>query len=113
MANPNPSPATRFGADNPSPGRAKQKGARDRLSAAFLTAFADDFEEHGATVIQTVRDKDPGTYLRVAASLQPKEIAIEERTPENDLSDEQLEQLYAKLLADLAAKAEAAKGDGQ
>ena len=40
--NPNPSPATRISADNP--GRAKQKGARDRLSAAFLTDFADDYE---------------------------------------------------------------------
>ncbi len=45
MANPNPSPATRFSADNP--GRAKRKGARDRLSAAFLTALADDFDAHG------------------------------------------------------------------
>jgi hypothetical protein len=40
--NPNPSPETRFSTDNP--GRAKQKGARDRMSTAFLNALADDFE---------------------------------------------------------------------
>ena len=51
--NPNPSPAIHFSADNP--GRAKQKGARDRLSAAFLTDFADDYEAHGKAVIETVR----------------------------------------------------------
>ena len=64
--NPNPNPATRFSPDNP--GRAKQKGARDRLSAAFLGALSDDFETNGKTVIETVRAKDPSTYLRVVAS---------------------------------------------
>ena len=59
MANPNPSPATRFTPGNPGSGRAKQKGARDRLSVAFLTAFAQDFEQHGESVIQKVRESDP------------------------------------------------------
>src|SRR5713226_100667 len=63
--NPNPSPATRFSADNP--GRAKQKGARDRLSAAFLNDFADDYEAHGKAVIETVRGQDPVAYMRLAA----------------------------------------------
>jgi hypothetical protein len=46
MANPNPSPATRFGAaGSGNPSRAKQKGARDRISAAFLNDFADDYDE--------------------------------------------------------------------
>jgi hypothetical protein len=54
--NPNPSPATRFSDDNP--GRAKQEGARDRLSAAFLNDFADDYDTHGKTVIETVRGKE-------------------------------------------------------
>jgi hypothetical protein len=43
--NPNPSPATRFSADNP--GRAKQKGARDRFSAALLTDLADTWAQLG------------------------------------------------------------------
>jgi hypothetical protein len=54
--NPNPSPAIRFSADNP--GRAKQKGARDRLSAAFLNDLADDYDAHGKAVIETVRPQD-------------------------------------------------------
>jgi hypothetical protein len=63
--NPNPSPATRFSADNP--GRAKQKGARDRLSEAFLPDFADDYESNGKAVIETVRGQDPVAYMRLAA----------------------------------------------
>jgi hypothetical protein len=102
MANPKPSPATRFSADRP--GRAKQKGARDRLSAAFLTDFAEDYETHGKAVIQTVREQDPATYLRLAASLLPKLLEIEERTPESELTDEQLEEFYAMLSARLAAR---------
>jgi hypothetical protein len=53
MANPNPSPATRFGADGgaANPSRRKQKGARDRLSADFLTALADDFAVNGKACV--------------------------------------------------------------
>jgi hypothetical protein len=86
--NPNPSPATRFSADNP--GRAKQKGARDRLSAAFLTDFADDYELNGRAVIETVRAKDPVAYMRLAAALLPAKVEITEN-PLDGLSDEQLD----------------------
>ena len=46
MANPNPNPATRFGASGGTgnPSRAKQKGARDRLSAAFLNESSSSME---------------------------------------------------------------------
>jgi hypothetical protein len=100
MGNPNPSPATRFSATNP--GRAKQKGARDRLSAAFLEAFASDFDEHGKTVIQTVRETDPGTYMRVAAGLLPKQVEVENMTPESGLTDDEVEQMYESLKAKFA-----------
>jgi hypothetical protein len=59
LANPNPSPKTRFTSDSPARGR--QKGARDRLSSAFLIALADHFEEHGEAAIKEVREKDPAT----------------------------------------------------
>jgi hypothetical protein len=96
--NPNPSPATRFGAgDGANPSRAKQKGSRDRLSKDFLAALSDDFATKGKAVIATVRRKDPSTYLRVVASLQRQEIEVV--TPEGALTDEQLEQLYATMLA--------------
>ena len=91
--NPNPSPATRFSADNP--GRAKQKGSRDRLTAAFLTELAESFELNGKAAIEEVRMKDPSTYLRVVASLLPKEIEL--KRPLDELSDEDLAYLIATL----------------
>jgi hypothetical protein len=94
--NPNPSPSTRFSSeDNPARGRGRQKGARDRLSAAFLTVLADDFEAHGKGVVATVRKKDPSTYMRVMASLLPKEIEL--RHPLDELSDEDIAYLIATL----------------
>jgi hypothetical protein len=56
--NPNRSPSTRFSSeDNPARGRGRQKGARDRLPAAFLSDFADDYDANGKALIQTVRAK--------------------------------------------------------
>ena len=77
------------GSEGNSP-RAKQKGARDRLSAAFLTDFADDYEAHGKAVIETVRGQDPIAYMRIAAALLPTKVEVSE-DPVTTLSDEQLE----------------------
>jgi hypothetical protein len=104
MANPNPSPETRFGGTRPNPSRSKQKGDRDRLSAAFLKALGDDFEQHGEATIKALREKDPSTYIRVVAGLQPKTVEIEEVSPESRLSDEQVEAIYQELWARFEAK---------
>ena len=92
MADPNPSPATRFSATNP--GRAKQKGARDRLSAALLTKFADDFEQHGEGVIAKVRENEPATYLRIASTIIPKELELAS-SPFDGMSDDELDKVLA------------------
>jgi hypothetical protein len=64
------------------PGRKKTggraKGARNKLSVAFLEAFAADFEQHGAEVIKIVRVEKPSEYLKTAAYLMPKEFEITE-----------------------------------
>ena len=53
--------------------RGRPKGARNKLGEEFLTQLCDDFEVHGAAVIERVRQEDPATYIRVIASLIPKE----------------------------------------
>jgi hypothetical protein len=58
------------------------------MSAAFLKALADDFETNGAAAIEKVRTEDPSTYIRVLASLQPKEIEL--HRPLDDMTDERL-----------------------
>jgi hypothetical protein len=50
----------------------RPKGAHNKLGEEFLTQLCDDFEAHGAAVIERVRQEDPATYIRVIASLVPE-----------------------------------------
>ena len=110
MANPNPSPSTRFGPGNPSRGR--QRAARDKISTAFLEALNEAFHEpndsggcKGLDAIKKVRDEDPATFARIYATVLPKQLEIDDTPPEANLSDEQLEAFYLELSAQIAAKA--------
>lgn len=42
------------------------------MSEDFLTTLAADFAEHGAHVIEAVRQASPETYLRVVAAVAAK-----------------------------------------
>ena len=91
--------------------RGRPKGARNKLGEEFLTQLCDDFEVHGAAVIERVRQEDPAAYLRVIASLIPKDIKIDRRPdagPLSDLTDEEVTALacaarHAVAHADAAA----------
>lgn len=58
------------------PGPGRRVGSRNRHTENFLSAFADDFERHGASVIEQVRIEKPDVYLRVAAELLPRNLDI-------------------------------------
>jgi hypothetical protein len=116
MANPNPNPATRFGAGQANGSRGRQKAARDKLSAAFLEALNDAFNEpndeggiKGLDAIKKVRDEDPATFARIFATLQPKQLEIDDTPPEASLSDEQLDKYYAELERQIAERDAAAR----
>ena len=55
----------------------RPKGARDRHSRNLLEAFANDFEAHGAAVIEQVRLDRPDVWLRLACDLLPKQATID------------------------------------
>ena len=54
----------------------------------FAAPLADDFDAHGKSVVERVRTEDPSTYLRVFASMVPKELEI--TRPLDGVSDEEL-----------------------
>jgi hypothetical protein len=58
----------------------RPKGARSKLGEAFLTEMLADFEQHGAEAIVKVRDEKPDQYLKVVASILPKELDAGEAT---------------------------------
>ena len=60
----------------------RPKGARSKLGEAFLEAMRASFEERGEEAIQAVITEKPDQYLKVIASLMPKEIDLGEETAE-------------------------------
>ena len=56
----------------------RPKGARSKLGEAFIKAMLEDFEQHGILAVETVRSEKPDQYLKVIASILPKEITGED-----------------------------------
>ena len=50
----------------------RPKGSRSKLSEAFLTALADDFDKNGLETVKKVREDKPDAYLNVIGKLMPK-----------------------------------------
>ena len=67
------------------PGR--PKGSRNKLGEAFIEKLLEDFEAEGPAAIVRCRTEKPDAYLKVIASILPKELKI---SNESDLTDEQL-----------------------
>ena len=72
---------TQFKVGNPG-GPGRPVGSKNRLSEYFLHELADHFEEHGRAAIERVFEDRPGEYLRVIASLIPKELILEQTQEE-------------------------------
>jgi hypothetical protein len=60
-----------------------------RTPSAFLISI-DSGGCKGLDAIKTVRDEDPATFARTYATVQPKQLEIEDPSPEAALSNEQL-----------------------
>lgn len=67
----------------------RPKGSRNKLGEQFVQALQADFETNGKKAIETVRVERPHEYLKVVASLLPKQVEIKEGAFDG-ISDEQL-----------------------
>jgi hypothetical protein len=68
----------------------RPKGSRNRLTGDFIGALADEFAEHGAEAIRIVRVERPHEFLKIVASLMPKELEITDNRLK-DISDDELD----------------------
>lgn len=83
-------------------GRVKgAKEVRDKLSQAFIRALLSSFEENGVSAIDRVIKEEPATYLKVIASIMPKELEISNNI--GDLTDEQLTDVISALRSAISA----------
>ncbi len=54
----------------------RPKGARSKLADAFIDALYEDFKINGIASIKDMRDARPGDYVKVLASILPKEVDV-------------------------------------
>src|SRR5262245_44168022 len=69
----------------------RRKGARQRISTALLEAIKD-FEEFGEETIKITRVERPTEYLKIVASLLPREFEITDSRL-TDISDEEIDRI--------------------
>jgi hypothetical protein len=88
------------------------KGARNRLSMSFVTALAKEFDEFGAESIRICRIERPHEFLKIVASLLPKEFElVDSRLTE--ITDEELNDLIELARRQLAGGVTLAIVDGR
>jgi hypothetical protein len=76
----------------------RPKGSRNKLGEAFIEALHADFQAHGEATIERARVEDPVAYVKVIASLLPKEVHLSDHS---DMSDDELHQRIRNLAAAL------------
>lgn len=87
------SPAGQWGAGVSGNPRGRPLGARGRFSEALVTDFSKEWRAHGASVIATVRAKDPVAFLQIATRLVPKEVLLQLERPTENFTDDDLREL--------------------
>ncbi len=81
-------------------GPGRTKGARNRIAYKLIEALEKDFQEHGEEAVKIARIERPVEYLKIIASVIPKEFEIVDSRL-NELSDEELDVFIAKLRGQL------------
>lgn len=85
----------------------RPKGARNKLGEQFLSDMYADWQINGTAVIASVRQEKPDVYLKVVASILPKELNIKV-SELDDLSDADLDRRIAAIAKTIV---EAGNGD--
>jgi hypothetical protein len=72
------------------------KGARKRLTQAFLSDLEKDYVEYGAVAMRKLRIDDPKAYLNIVAKLCPRELEVTQAFEESDNDEMQFLLALAK-----------------
>lgn len=76
--------------------KGRPKGSRNKLSEAFISDLHADWMQHGVEVIKEVREEKPGVYLKLVASILPKDLKVNINKYE-DQSDAELGERIREL----------------
>jgi len=64
-------------------------GSKNRINEDFLRELSDHFAKEGRSAIERMCDEDPAAYVKVVASLLPKDVKISAQ-PFAEFSDDEL-----------------------
>lgn len=78
----------------------RKPGSRNKLGEKFVADLLADWSEHGPAVIAEVRQTQPSAYLRVVASILPRELKV---STSSDLPDDELHSRLSALARELHA----------
>src|SRR5690348_492802 len=103
MARPKPSapPWSPGQSGNP---KGRPVGSRNKLNERFLLALHDDFAKHGPAAIERVREQRPDVYLKVIASILPRQLHLKNESPFEGMSSEQLDEMLGSIRGILASR---------
>jgi hypothetical protein len=68
----------------------RKPGSRNLLQADFIRTLAEAYQEHGEGALRICAKEDPVQFLKIVASLMPKELALIENKL-SGLSDDELD----------------------
>ena len=80
----------------------RPKDSRNKLSEEFVAEVYADWCEHGASAIKTVHETRPEVYMKVVASLLPRQVQAEVTGPTHEDRVAELAERLAKLDAERA-----------
>ena len=80
----------------------RPKGSRNKLAEQFVADVLAEWENHGAVAISDMREKNPGDFVKMVASLLPKDVNLNLNDNMSELSDDELLGQLRDLCAQLA-----------
>ena len=73
--------------------KGRPKGSRNKLGEAFIDDLYADWLKHGLSTIQTVREERPEVYVKVVASILPRDLNVNINPLEEATDDELVQRL--------------------
>ena len=89
----------------------KPKGARTKLGEAFIEALHESFKSRGVEAIEAVITEKPEQYLKVIASLMPKDVNLNISDDTSEMTDDELAERIQRLTAAVAPFLDRRAGD--
>ena len=92
-------------------GGGRPKGSRNKLGEAFIDNLYQDWQANGAETIARVREERPQDYLKVVASILPRDMNLKVSPLEN-MTDAELNAAIIRLGRDLGYLKDDVPGEG-